>query len=100
MAYDGCMATAQTIAGIAVALKQAAQPEFKKYAAQIVANSRAIAAELVKHDYKLQTDGTDNHLNLGDLRPLKLTGSKVEKICDLAHITLNKVRLPFLLVHS
>jgi glycine hydroxymethyltransferase len=83
---------AQTIAAIAVALKQAAEPSFKAYAMQIIKNSRALAEELLKHDYKLQTDGTDNHLNLWDLRPLKLTGSKVEKVCDLAHITLNKVR--------
>lgn len=47
----------------------------------------------MKHDYKMVTDGTDNHLNLWDLRPLNLTGSKVEKVCDLAHITLNKVRV-------
>jgi len=79
-----------TIAGIAVALKQAAEPEFKKYAVAVIDNSRAIADALVKKGYKLQTDGTDNHLNLWDLRPLGLTGSKVEKVCDLASITLNK----------
>jgi len=79
-----------TIAGIAIALKQAAEPAFKAYSAQVVANSRALGQALMKHDYKMVTDGTDNHLNLWDLRPLKLTGSKVEKVCDLAHITLNK----------
>lgn len=80
----------QTIAGIAVALKQAADPAFKEYATQVIKNSRALAAELVKHDYKLQTEGSDNHLCLWDLRPLGLTGSKIEKVCDLCHITLNK----------
>jgi len=79
-----------TIAGIAVALKQAADPTFKAYASQVIENSRAIANALGKHDYKLQTDGSDNHLVLWDLRPLGLTGSKLEKICDLCHITLNK----------
>ncbi|KAJ9113131.1 Serine hydroxymethyltransferase 2 [Naganishia adeliensis] len=79
-----------TIAGIAVALKQAADPAFKAYAKQVIANARAIAKVLVSHDYKLQTDGTDNHLVLWDLRPLGLTGSKIEKICDEAHITVNK----------
>ncbi|KAF9580224.1 Serine hydroxymethyltransferase, cytosolic [Lunasporangiospora selenospora] len=79
-----------TIAAIAVALKQAASPEFKQYAKQVIANSRALAETLVNHGYKIQTDGSDNHLILWDLRPLKLTGSKVERICDIAQITLNK----------
>ncbi|ORX38826.1 serine hydroxymethyltransferase [Kockovaella imperatae] len=79
-----------TIAGIAVALKQAADPAFKAYAKQVRANAAAMAAVLFKHGYRLQTDGTENHLVLWDLRPLGLTGSKVEKICDAAHITLNK----------
>ncbi|KAG0319841.1 Serine hydroxymethyltransferase, cytosolic [Dissophora globulifera] len=79
-----------TIAGIAVALKQAASPEFKLYAKQVVANSKTLAATLIKHGYKIVTDGSDNHLILWDLRPNKLTGSKVERICDMASITLNK----------
>lgn len=70
----------QTIAGIAVALKQAASPAFQEYAAQVVKNARTIAEELLKHDYKLQTEGSDNHLVLWDLRPLGLTGSKIEKV--------------------
>ncbi|SCV69464.1 BQ2448_2484 [Microbotryum intermedium] len=84
----------QTIAGIAVTLKQVASPEFLAYAKQIVANTKAIAAKLLEHDYKLQTNGSDNHLVLWDLRPIGLTGSKIEKICDLAHITLNKNSVP------
>ncbi|GAA5938682.1 hypothetical protein JCM1841_000642 [Sporobolomyces salmonicolor] len=83
-----------TIAGIAVALKQVASPAFKEYATQIIKNTKTIASELLKHDYKLQTSGSDNHLVLWDLRPLGLTGSKIEKICDLAHITLNKNSVP------
>ncbi|TFK49379.1 glycine hydroxymethyltransferase [Heliocybe sulcata] len=79
-----------TIAGIATALYQACQPSWKTYAKQVIANARALADALTSHGYKLQTDGTDNHLILWDLRPLKLTGSKVEKICDLMHITINK----------
>jgi len=84
----------QTIAGIAVALKQAATPAFREYATQVIKNTKTIGEELVKHDYKLQTEGSDNHLVLWDLRPLGLTGSKIEKICDLAHITLNKNSVP------
>ncbi|KAK4052579.1 glycine hydroxymethyltransferase shm1 [Microbotryomycetes sp. JL221] len=83
-----------TIAGIAVALKQVNTQEFKDYAKQIITNTKTIAKCLIAHDYKLQTDGSDNHLVLWDLRPLGLTGSKIEKICDLAHITLNKNSVP------
>ena len=69
----------QTIAAVAVALKQAA-PAFREYAAQIVKNTKTIAEELLKRGYKLQTEGSDNHLVLWDLRPLGLTGSKIEKV--------------------
>lgn len=55
---------------------------------------QTIAKCLLAHDYKLQTNGSENHLVLWDLRPLGLTGSKIEKICDLAHITLNKNAVP------
>lgn len=79
-----------TIAGIAVALKQAATPEFKQYAKQIRANANAVAETLKNKGYKLVTDGTVNHLVLWDLRPVGLTGSKMEKICDAVNITLNK----------
>lgn len=57
---------------------------------QVQANSRALAARLMSHGYKLVTDGTDNHLVLWDLRPEAISGSKMEKVCDLCHITLNK----------
>jgi glycine hydroxymethyltransferase len=79
-----------TIAGIATALLQASQPEWKAYAKQVVENARALAETLVGHGYKLQTNGSDNHLVLWDLRPLKLTGSKLEKLCDILGITINK----------
>ncbi|CAG8617320.1 9987_t:CDS:2 [Dentiscutata erythropus] len=79
-----------TIAAVAVALKQVATPEFKQYAKQVRANAKALGDALLSHGYKLVTDGTDNHLILWDLKPLKLTGSKVEKICDMVNITLNK----------
>jgi hypothetical protein len=55
----------------------------------VIKNAQALADELRKNGYKLQTDGTDTHLVLWDLRPLKLTGSKVEKISDLLGITIN-----------
>lgn len=79
-----------TIAAVATALLQVSQPEFKEYARQVIANARMLGSSLREHGYKLQTDGTDNHLVLWDLRPLGLTGSKVEKVCDLLGITINK----------
>ena len=54
------------------------------------ANAAALAKFLVSKGYKLCTDGTENHLMLWDLRPLGLTGSKVEKVFEMMHITLNK----------
>ncbi|KAJ1650029.1 glycine hydroxymethyltransferase shm1 [Dispira simplex] len=79
-----------TIAGIAVALKQAASPEFVAYAKQVRANARRLGEALVSYGYTLVTGGTDNHLVLWNLRPQRLTGSKIEKICEMANITLNK----------
>lgn len=55
-----------------------------------MSNSRALGAALLKRGYSLVTGGTDNHLVLWDLRPEGVTGSKMEKACDLCHITLNK----------
>ncbi|KAG8925871.1 Serine hydroxymethyltransferase, cytosolic [Tulasnella sp. 418] len=90
--FPGCQGGPHnnTIAAIAVSLKLAAQPEFVEYAKQVITNAKVLASELVNYGYNLQTDGTDNHLVLWDLRPIKLTGSKVEKIGDLVGITVNK----------
>ena len=78
------------IAGLATQLKEVASPEFKTYAKQVKANAAALCAFLVEKGYKLATNGTENHLMLWDLRPLGLTGSKVEKVFEEIHITLNK----------
>ena len=78
------------IGALAVALRSVATPQFKAYAARVVANAAALGSALSSRGYKLVTGGTDNHLVLWDLRPLGLTGSKMEKVCDAAHITLNK----------
>jgi glycine hydroxymethyltransferase len=53
-------------------------------------NAAAMADELIKQGNKLVTDGTDNHLILMNVRDRGLTGSKLEKLCDAIHITLNK----------
>ena len=78
------------IGALAVALKHACTPEFKTYSKQVKSNADALAKALMKNGYKLVTDGTENHLVLWDLRPCGLTGSKMETICDMLHITLNK----------
>ena len=83
------------IAGVAVQLKEAQTPEFKDYVVQIKKNIKALGKRLVDdHGYTLATGGTDNHLVLWDLRPAGLTGSKLEKICDVCQITLNKNAVP------
>ena len=78
------------IAGVATQLKQVNTPEFKEYANNVVSATKYFANALIKHGYKLMTNGSDNHLVLIDLRPNKITGSKVELVCDWIHITVNK----------
>jgi len=78
------------IGGLAVQLKEVCQPGFKESSNQLVANSKALAKELMAKGHKLATDGTDNHLVLWDVRPHGLTGSKVEKVCELAAISVNR----------
>merc|ERR1712216_180195 len=78
------------IAGLATQLKEVATPELKAYAKQVRANAAALAKALVAKGYKMATNGTENHLMLWDLRPLGLTGSKMEKVFEMVHITLNK----------
>jgi len=80
----------QTIAAVATALLDAGTPEFKTYIQQVKKNAVALAKKLQSFEYKLVTDGTENHINLWDLRPLGLTGSKAEKIFDYCSITVNK----------
>ena len=83
-----------TIGGLAVALKQACEPEFKVYQQQVVKNSQALATRLVELGYTLVSGGTDNHLVLLDLRPKGLDGARVEAVLEKAEITLNKNSVP------
>ena len=71
-------------------MKQVNTPEFVAYQRQILANAQAMAQELLARGNTLITGGTDNHLMLIDVKARGLTGSKVEKMCDALHITLNK----------
>ncbi|KAJ4951592.1 hypothetical protein NE237_028424 [Protea cynaroides] len=83
-----------TIGGLAVCLKCAQSSEFKAYQTQVISNCKALASRLIEHGYKLVSGGSDNHLVLIDLRPLEIDGARVEKILDMASITLNKNSVP------
>mmetsp|Transcript_25030 Transcript_25030/g.56321 ORF Transcript_25030/g.56321 Transcript_25030/m.56321 type:complete len:342 (+) Transcript_25030:579-1604(+) len=82
------------IAGVATQLREVMTPEFKTYIQQVKKNVAALGAFLVSKGYSIATGGTDNHLILWDLRPQGVTGSKMEKLCDKCHITLNKNCVP------
>ena len=83
------------IAGKAVALKEAATPEFKTYAKQIRTNATTLAASLAKAGLRVVSGGTDNHLMLVDVRPMELTGKAAEKLLDAVGITVNKNTIPY-----
>ncbi|MCA9696381.1 MAG: serine hydroxymethyltransferase, partial [Myxococcales bacterium] len=83
-----------TTAAKAVAFKEALEPGFADYAAQVVANAKALAEALLAADYQLITGGTDNHLMLADLRPKGVTGKATEAALGRAHITCNKNGVP------
>jgi len=78
------------IGALAVQLKEVATPMFKEYSQSVIKNAQALAKALMSKGHKLATDGTDNHLVLLDVRPHGLTGSKVEKVCELASISINR----------
>uniref|UniRef100_A0A5B6ZL08 Serine hydroxymethyltransferase n=1 Tax=Davidia involucrata TaxID=16924 RepID=A0A5B6ZL08_DAVIN len=81
------------IAALAIALKQVATPEYKAYMQQVKKNAQALASALLRRNCRLVTGGTDNHLLLWDLRTLGLTGKNFEKVCEMCHITLNKIAI-------
>ncbi len=82
-------------AAIAVALREAATPEFKEYGHQIVRNAKRLADGLMERGYDLVTGGTDNHLLLIDLTNKNVRGADAEKALGLAGITVNKNTVPF-----
>jgi glycine hydroxymethyltransferase len=84
-----------TTAAIAVALKEAAEPSFRDYAAQIVKNSRALAAALVDKNFDLVTGGSDNHLLLIDLTSKGIGGKPAAQALDRAGIELNFNTVPY-----
>ncbi|MDR0868972.1 MAG: serine hydroxymethyltransferase [Planctomycetota bacterium] len=83
------------VAGKAVAFKEAAAPEFKRYAQNVVANARVLAEEFLRRGYRLVSGGTDNHLMLIDVTPKNLTGKEAETLLAQVEITVNKNQIPF-----
>ena len=82
------------IAGKAVAFKEALDPSFKEYQAQIVKNCKALATSLKNKGFNMVTGGTDNHLLLLDLTNFDITGKELQARCDNVYITLNKNAIP------
>ena len=82
------------IAAKAVCFKEALEPSFKEYGAQVVKNCKRLAEELIKRDFKIVSGGTDNHVFLVDLHNKEVTGKETENLLDRVGITLNKNTVP------
>lgn len=85
----------QTIAAKAVAFKEALAPSFRAYAKQVILNAQALGRVLSAGGLKLVSGGTDSHLLLVDVRPLRLTGATAEVLLGSCGITVNKNMIPF-----
>lgn len=83
------------IAAKAVAFKEALSPEFRQYAAQIIANAKVMSEQLLSRGVNLVSGGTDNHLMLIDLRGTGVTGKELQERLDDCNITANKNTIPF-----
>lgn len=82
------------IAGKAVALKEAMEPEFKTYQQQVAKNAKAMVSVFLERGYKVVSGGTDNHLFLLDLVDKNLTGKEADAALGRANITVNKNSVP------
>lgn len=84
-----------TIAGIAIALDEATKPKFKKYAKQVLINSKKMAETFMKMGTKLVTNGTENHMMVIDcVKSFNMLGGEAEKLLDEVGITTNKSMIP------
>jgi glycine hydroxymethyltransferase len=83
-----------TIAAVGVALKEALKPEFKDYQQQVLNNCQTLCTYLQNKGYTIVSGGTDNHLILVDLRPVKTDGAKAEKVLEESSIAVNKNTCP------
>jgi glycine hydroxymethyltransferase len=84
-----------TIAAKAVAFKEAMSEEFKLYQTKVLANARTLSSSLAKKEYKIVSNGTDCHMFVVDLRPLKITGLEAQNMLESAGITVNKNSIPY-----
>lgn len=82
------------IAAKAVCFKEAMTPAFRDYARQVIKNAQTMASSLLAEGFDLVSGGTDNHMVLADLRPLRISGKELQERCDQNHITLNKNAIP------
>ncbi|MEI2431320.1 serine hydroxymethyltransferase [Lysobacter yananisis] len=82
------------IAAKAVAFKEALEPEFKAYQAQVIKNAQAMAKTIIARGYKIVSGGTENHLMLVDMIGKGITGKDAEAALGRAHITVNKNAVP------
>ncbi|MGY1521261.1 serine hydroxymethyltransferase [Luteimonas sp. A482] len=82
------------IAAKAVAFKEALEPEFKTYQAQVVKNAQAMAKVIIERGYRIVSGGTENHLMLVDMIGKPITGKAAEEALGKAHITVNKNAVP------
>ena len=83
------------IAAKAVAFGEALKPEFKTYSQQVIDNAGALASQLQNRNFKIVSDGTDNHLTLIDLRCISMTGKQADALVSGVNITANKNTVPF-----
>jgi len=83
-----------SIAGIAVALKEAQSVKFQKYTSQIVVNAKALAQALTDDGFKLVTGGTDSHLIVADMAQYDILGNTMAEGCEIAGIVLNRNAVP------
>lgn len=84
-----------TIAGKAVAFKEAASPEFTEYQKQIIKNAKALCNALTDKGFRIVSGGTDNHLMLVDVSAVGLTGKEADDILGSVNITANKNAIPY-----
>jgi glycine hydroxymethyltransferase len=82
------------IAAKAVAFGEALQPDFKTYAANVIANAQAMSDELVSLGMSIVSGGTDTHLMLVDITTTEMSGKQAEKLLDSVGITANKNAIP------
>ncbi len=83
------------IAAKAVSFKEALEDDFKVYQEKVIKNAVRLAEELKKRDFRIVSNGTDNHLMLLDLRSKNITGKDAEKLLDQVKVTVNKNTIPF-----